>query len=64
MHFQEWWTRHRAALEPAALREPGDRGRRAAPGVVEAIASADVVLIAPSNPVVSIGPILGGAGHP
>ncbi|WP_375385328.1 2-phospho-L-lactate transferase [uncultured Microbacterium sp.] len=62
IHFQEWWTRHRAALEPAAFHNPGIRDARPAPGVVEAIAAADVVLIAPSNPVVSIGPILAVPG--
>jgi LPPG:FO 2-phospho-L-lactate transferase len=58
LHFQEWWTRHRATLEPARFENPGLEAARPAPGVTEAIADADVVLIAPSNPVVSIGPIL------
>ncbi|KAA9108276.1 2-phospho-L-lactate transferase [Microbacterium rhizomatis] len=62
LHFQEWWTRHRAALEPAAFQNPGIAEARPAPGVLEAIAAADVVLIAPSNPVVSIGPILAVPG--
>lgn len=58
MHFQEWWTRHRAALAPVAFENPGIDRATPAPGVLEAIAAADVVLLAPSNPVVSIGPIL------
>lgn len=62
MHFQEWWTRHRATLAPAAFENPGIEDARPAPGVAEAIAHADVVLIAPSNPVVSIGPILAVPG--
>lgn len=62
MHFQEWWTRHRAALTPARFENPGIADAAAAPGVVEAIAQADVVLLAPSNPVVSIGPILAVPG--
>lgn len=62
MHFQEWWTRHRATLAPAAFENPGMAEALPAPGVVEAIAEADVVLIAPSNPVVSIGPILAVPG--
>ncbi|HWT32144.1 MAG TPA: 2-phospho-L-lactate transferase [Microbacterium sp.] len=62
MHFQEWWTRHRATLAPAAFENPGIEDARPAPGVGEAIAHADVVLIAPSNPVVSIGPILAVPG--
>jgi LPPG:FO 2-phospho-L-lactate transferase len=62
MHFQEWWTRHRATLAPAAFENPGIADARPAPGVAEAIATADVVLLAPSNPVVSIGPILAVPG--
>lgn len=62
MHFQEWWTRHRAALTPLGFDNPGIDAATPAPGVLEAIAAADVVLIAPSNPVVSIGPILAVPG--
>jgi LPPG:FO 2-phospho-L-lactate transferase len=62
MHFQEWWTRHRATLAPAAFENPGIQDAAPAPGVLEAIAGADAVLIAPSNPVVSIGPILAVPG--
>lgn len=62
MHFQEWWTRYRAKLEPAAFENPGIDGACPAPGVIEAIADADVVLVGPSNPVVSIGPILAVPG--
>ena len=58
LHFQEWWTRHRATLEPARFENPGIEAAAPAPGVADAIAAADVVLFAPSNPVVSIGPIL------
>ena len=62
MHFQEWWTRHRAALRAVRFENPGIEAAAPAPGVLEAIADADVVLIAPSNPVVSIGPILAVPG--
>ncbi len=58
MHFQEWWTRHRAALPALSFEYRGVEASTAAPGVLDAIAEADVVIIAPSNPVVSIGPIL------
>ena len=58
MHFQEWWTRHRAAIPALGFESRGVDAATPAPGVLEAIASADVILIAPSNPVVSIGPIL------
>lgn len=62
LHFQEWWTRHRATLAPARFENPGIEAARPAPGVTELIAAADAVLIAPSNPVVSVGPILAVPG--
>jgi LPPG:FO 2-phospho-L-lactate transferase len=62
IHFQEWWVRHRAALDATAFVQVGVDDARPAPGVVEAFATADVVLFAPSNPVVSIGTILGVPG--
>ncbi len=62
IHFQEWWIKHRAALPAEAFVQVGVDDARPAPGVTEAIATADVVLIAPSNPVVSIGTILGVPG--
>ena len=62
IHFQEWWVRHRAALEASAFVQVGVDAARPAPGVAEAFAAADAVLLAPSNPVVSIGTILGVPG--
>ncbi|MES2169305.1 MAG: 2-phospho-L-lactate transferase [Actinomycetota bacterium] len=62
MHFQEWWTRHRAALPITGFVQQGIENARPAPGVLEAIGTADVVLFAPSNPVVSIGPVLSVPG--
>jgi LPPG:FO 2-phospho-L-lactate transferase len=62
MHFQEWWTRHRAALAAQAFVQQNVDSAVPAPGVLDAIASADIVLLAPSNPVVSIGTILGIPG--
>jgi LPPG:FO 2-phospho-L-lactate transferase len=58
LHFQEWWTRYRAALPAKAFLSIGAEDAKPADGVLEAIAEADLVLIAPSNPVVSVGPIL------
>jgi LPPG:FO 2-phospho-L-lactate transferase len=58
MHFQEWWTRHRASLAAESFEYRNVEGATPAPGVLEAIEGADVILFAPSNPVVSIGPIL------
>jgi LPPG:FO 2-phospho-L-lactate transferase len=62
LHFQEWWVRHRAALEPSAFIQVGVDAARPAPGVTEAFAAADAILLAPSNPVVSVGTILGVPG--
>ncbi|MBM9467729.1 2-phospho-L-lactate transferase CofD family protein [Nakamurella leprariae] len=58
LHFQEWWIRYRAGLPALSITPIGAAEATAGPGVVEAITGADVVLIAPSNPVVSVGPIL------
>jgi LPPG:FO 2-phospho-L-lactate transferase len=62
IHFQEWWVRHRAALEPSSFVQVGVDTALPAPGVAEALSAADAVLLAPSNPVVSIGTILGVPG--
>ncbi|MGW5671758.1 2-phospho-L-lactate transferase [Micromonospora sp. NPDC003776] len=62
IHFQEWWVRHRAQLPTHRFVFVGAESAKPAPGVREAIAAADVVLIAPSNPVVSIAPILAVPG--
>jgi len=62
IHFQEWWVRHRAALPADRFVVAGLDRATAAPGVLDAIREADVVLLPPSNPVVSIGIILGVPG--
>lgn len=62
MHFEEWWVRHRAALPARRFTQRGVNDASPAPGVLEAITGADAVLLAPSNPVVSIGTILGVPG--
>ncbi len=62
IHFQEWWVRHRADLPTHRFVFVGAETAKPAPGVLEAIGSADVVLVAPSNPVVSIAPILAVPG--
>jgi LPPG:FO 2-phospho-L-lactate transferase len=62
IHFQEWWVRYRAALDAHSFVQVGVDDARPAPGVVEALGSADAVLLAPSNPVVSIGTVLGVPG--
>ena len=56
--FQEWLVRRRAADAVAGVRFEGVPGARPAPGVLEAIAAADRLVLAPSNPFVSLDPIL------
>jgi LPPG:FO 2-phospho-L-lactate transferase len=56
--FQEYWVRRRAADPVKGVRYVGAGEAAPAPEVLEAIAAADVVVFCPSNPVVSIGPIL------
>ena len=62
VHFQEWWVRLHAAVPAKRILAVGVEQARPAPGVLEALRSADVVLLPPSNPVVSIGTILGVPG--
>src|SRR5882724_1957015 len=62
VHFQEWWVRMHAATPAARIVASGAERARPAPGVLEAIEAADVVLFPPSNPVVSIGTILAVPG--
>jgi len=60
--FQEWLVGHRAADPVRAVRFEGVPGARPAPGVLEAIESADRIVLAPSNPFVSLDPILAVEG--
>ena len=62
VHFQEWWVRLHAAVPAVEITAVGADDAQAAPGVVEAIRDADVVVLPPSNPVVSIGTILAVPG--
>jgi LPPG:FO 2-phospho-L-lactate transferase len=56
--FQTWFVARRHRDEVDAVHYAGAPDARPAPGVLEAIADADVLVIAPSNPYVSVGPIL------
>jgi LPPG:FO 2-phospho-L-lactate transferase len=58
LHFQEWWVRLHAAVPAKRIEAVGASAARPAPGVLEAIAAADLIVFPPSNPVVSIGTIL------
>jgi LPPG:FO 2-phospho-L-lactate transferase len=60
--FQTYLVKMRGRPTVRAVRYVGCEAARPAPGVLEAIASADVVVIAPSNPFVSVGPILAVPG--
>jgi LPPG:FO 2-phospho-L-lactate transferase len=62
VHFQEYWVRLRAEVPAEAVLVVGLDRSSPAPGVVEAIAGADLVVLPPSNPVVSVGTILGVPG--
>ena len=56
--FQEWFVGRQHRDEVDGVRFEGAEEARPAPGVLEALAEADLIAIAPSNPFVSIGPIL------
>ncbi|MFE6838936.1 2-phospho-L-lactate transferase [Streptomyces sp. NPDC057705] len=62
IHFQEYWVRLRASVDAEAVVPVGAEQAKPAPGVLEAIAAADVILFPPSNPVVSVGTILSVPG--
>jgi LPPG:FO 2-phospho-L-lactate transferase len=62
LHFQEYWVRRRARDEVKSVRYEASERARPAPGVLKAIAGADAVVLCPSNPVASIGPILAVPG--
>jgi LPPG:FO 2-phospho-L-lactate transferase len=62
VHFQEYWVRLHADPDALAVTLLGIETARPAPGVLESLEQADLILLAPSNPVVSIGPILAVPG--
>jgi LPPG:FO 2-phospho-L-lactate transferase len=62
IHFEEWWVRYRAKVAVTEFVQVGLADAVAAPGVLEAIRDADLVILPPSNPVVSVGTILAVPG--
>src|SRR6266508_371549 len=58
LDFQDYWVRRGARDAVAGVSYDGAANARPAPGAIEALAGADAVVICPSNPVASIGPIL------
>jgi len=62
VHFQEYWIRHQASVPAYAVVPVGAAESTPGPGVLEAITEADLVILPPSNPVVSVGTILAVPG--
>ena len=62
VHFQEYWIRHQASVPAHSVVPIGADKATPAPGVLDAITGADLVLLPPSNPVVSVGTILAVPG--
>lgn len=62
VHFQEWWVRYRAEPQASAIVPVGAEEATPSAAGLKALDEADVVLIAPSNPVVSVGTLLAVPG--
>ncbi|CQD07989.1 LPPG:FO 2-phospho-L-lactate transferase [Mycobacterium lentiflavum] len=62
IHFQEWWVRYRADVPTHSFAFVGAESASATTDAVDAIGNADIVMLAPSNPVVSVGAILAVPG--
>src|SRR5215813_5994967 len=62
MHFQEYLVKRRAQPKVTGVRFEYIESAKPAPGVAEAILSSDAIIICPSNPLISIGPILAVPG--
>ena len=60
--FQDYFVRLQHAVPVASVRIAGAEAARPTPGVLAAIAGADTVVVAPSNPIVSIGPVIAVPG--
>jgi LPPG:FO 2-phospho-L-lactate transferase len=62
LHFQEYWVARGARDQVKEVRSEGASRAEPAPGILSAIGSADAILLCPSNPIVSIDPILSVPG--
>jgi LPPG:FO 2-phospho-L-lactate transferase len=62
LDFQEYFVRDKAQTEVRAVRYEGAETAVPAPGVIEAIRGAGAVIVCPSNPITSVGPILAVPG--
>ena len=62
VHFQEYFVHRRADVAISGVRVQGVADAQPSPGLIEALESGDVIVLCPSNPFVSIGPILSVQG--
>jgi LPPG:FO 2-phospho-L-lactate transferase len=62
LSFQEYFVRDKAMVEVLEVEYAGAAAARPAPGVLESLSNADLIVVCPSNPVTSIGPILAVPG--
>ena len=62
VHFQEFWVKLHASVPALGIIPVGAETAKPAPGVLEAIGQADVIILPPSNPIVSVGTILAVPG--
>ena len=62
MHFEEYFVKHQCKPQFLGVEFDGGASAKPAPGVLEAVLDADLVIVCPSNPVVSVGTILSIAG--
>ncbi len=58
MHFQEYYIKQRMEPEVFGINLRGIKEAKPSPGVLEAISGSELIIICPSNPIISIGPIL------
>ena len=58
LHFEEYWVQRGARDEIKSIRYEGADRARPGPGVLDALQEAETIVIGPSNPIASIGPIL------
>lgn len=62
IHFEEWWVRYRAAIPATEFVQVGADQAQPTPQVFHALETTDLIILPPSNPVVSVGTILGVPG--
>lgn len=62
MHFQDYYIKRRMVPEVTGLKLRGIEDAKPSPGVLDAISNSDLIIICPSNPIISIGPILEVSG--